>query len=249
MVPPETTILGKFMNYYFYKTTNMINGKIYYGVHQTNKLNDGYLGSGTAFKKAINKYGKENFQKEILFHFESADEMYEYEKEFINEEVIADRMTYNLTIGGKGVFSHIDSAGEKNCMKKPEIVKRVVEKRRENGSYHTPKTIESRKRATSASAIANTGKKRPKHSEFMKIWAKNDWVENKEKYRDQRSSTFKITSPSGETFISNRLEDFCKNLNLGYTSLWNSSNKKKAVTKGKSKGWICEKITTTVEIE
>lgn len=36
--------MGKKYNY-VYKTTNSINGRFYYGVHSTDDLNDGYLGS------------------------------------------------------------------------------------------------------------------------------------------------------------------------------------------------------------
>jgi len=48
-----------------YKTTNLINNKIYVGKHNTS-ANDGYLGSGKLIKQAVKKYGKENI-KRIVF--------------------------------------------------------------------------------------------------------------------------------------------------------------------------------------
>jgi len=44
-----------------YKTTNLINGKIYIG--QSFKHNCKYLGSGIFLKRAIKKYGIENFRR------------------------------------------------------------------------------------------------------------------------------------------------------------------------------------------
>jgi hypothetical protein len=55
------------MIYYFiYETTNIVNLKRYRGIHKTSKIEDGYLGSGTVLLNAIEKYGKQNFKREIL---------------------------------------------------------------------------------------------------------------------------------------------------------------------------------------
>ena len=59
------------MKHVIYKITNIVNGKFYIGKHSTLDINDSYMGSGVAIKKAIKKYGKENFTKEILFEFEN----------------------------------------------------------------------------------------------------------------------------------------------------------------------------------
>ena len=51
--------------HYIYLTTNKINGMKYIGKHY-GELDDSYLGSGKILKRAIEKYGKENFEKSIL---------------------------------------------------------------------------------------------------------------------------------------------------------------------------------------
>jgi dissimilatory sulfite reductase (desulfoviridin) alpha/beta subunit len=63
------------MFYTIYKTTNLVNGKIYIGKHQTKDPHDNYLGSGKQLGYAIKKYGIENFKKEILFVFDNEAEM------------------------------------------------------------------------------------------------------------------------------------------------------------------------------
>ena len=82
------------MFYAIYKITNQINSKFYIGSHKTEDLNDGYMGSGKYLIHAQKKYGIENFKKEILFVFETADEMYAKEAEIVNEDFLATENTY-----------------------------------------------------------------------------------------------------------------------------------------------------------
>ena len=89
------------MNYIIYKVINNINGKYYIGRHATTNLNDSYMGSGKGIKNAIAKYGVENFIKEIIATANSADELWNLEKQIVNESVVKDPMSYNMAYGGK----------------------------------------------------------------------------------------------------------------------------------------------------
>lgn len=90
------------MNYLIYKITNLVNNKIYIGAHATTDVNDSYMGSGVNIVKSIKKYGLENFKKEILFNFETSEEMYAKEAELVDEAFVMRTDTYNAALGGKG---------------------------------------------------------------------------------------------------------------------------------------------------
>ena len=84
-----------------YKTTNLINGKQYIGKDHYN--NPTYLGSGKLLVKAIKKYGKENFQKEILEYCENDDHLAEREKYWISVyKACESKNFYNIVPGGYG---------------------------------------------------------------------------------------------------------------------------------------------------
>lgn len=88
------------MYYIIYETKNLITGKLYRGCHQTQNIDDEYLGSGVLLIKAIKRYGKKNFQRKILRFCESSEEMVYYESVFVNEEWVNKEETYNLQTGG-----------------------------------------------------------------------------------------------------------------------------------------------------
>ena len=90
------------MFYYLYQITNLVNNKIYVGVHKTNDMSDGYMGSGRVNKRAIEKYGIDNFRKDILETFENSKAMYAREKEIVTEKFLAREDVYNLCRGGTG---------------------------------------------------------------------------------------------------------------------------------------------------
>lgn len=102
------------MYFTIYRTTNKLNSKIYIGKHQTSDLDDGYMGSGKHLKRAMTKYGIEQFTKEILHVFESEEEMNVKERELVTEEFCARKDTYNICEGGKGGFGYINRNGINN---------------------------------------------------------------------------------------------------------------------------------------
>lgn len=104
---------------YFYKITNLINGHFYYGIHSTDNLDDGYMGSGTRLKATYKKYGMENFEKEILKFFNTRKEASDYEAEMVTETLIKEDNCYNIKKGGddfdlSGLVSVFDTKEKKN---------------------------------------------------------------------------------------------------------------------------------------
>ena len=84
---------------FVYKWTDLYNNKYYIGSHRGD-VNDGYIGSGSYFKKAYNKR-KDFFSREILYVGSDYREL----EEFILEELNAmnDKNSYNLTNKARGV--------------------------------------------------------------------------------------------------------------------------------------------------
>jgi group I intron endonuclease len=83
-----------------YKTTNLINGKIYIGQSKYNENIKQYSGSGTLIKAAIKKYGVSSFRKEILEHC-CLDTLNDRESYWVNKlDAMNPAIGYNLKSGG-----------------------------------------------------------------------------------------------------------------------------------------------------
>lgn len=230
------------MQHFIYKTTNKINGKYYFGAHSTNKIDDKYLGSGKLLEKAIKKYGKDNFSREIICFCENVDDLYAIEKEIISEH-LDNELCYNINSGGKGGWYAVNASnmhrGDNNVMRRcPEIKNKVTESakktRAKNKEFYDRISRENIKKAKGVVRRSPKGM-----SEIVKKY----WAENYDKQRDALSSNFEVISPDGVIFNTNRLMEFCDVHNLTYTSLWNTSRTNKPVKKGKAKGWMCKKIS------
>jgi hypothetical protein len=94
-----------------YRITNKTNGKLYIGTHRTNNIDDSYMGSGRALHAAYEKYGIENFEKEIISFHQNAEEMLEEEKRIVTRDFISRKDTYNMAPGGYGGFIYHTSDG------------------------------------------------------------------------------------------------------------------------------------------
>jgi hypothetical protein len=91
-----------------YKTTNLVNGKYYFGYHKTGNPQDSYLGSGKYLRNAIAKYGAVNFKKDVLFTYSDAAPAFNKEAELVGG-CIGDLSCMNLKRGGSGGFDWINA--------------------------------------------------------------------------------------------------------------------------------------------
>jgi group I intron endonuclease len=103
-----------------YKITNLLNNKIYIG--QDSKNNPNYLGSGAIIKKAIKKYGKENFKKEIIDWSDNKNDLNNKEIFWIKEYNSTNRnIGYNITEGGGGTLGYKPNNETLNKMRNNNI--------------------------------------------------------------------------------------------------------------------------------
>ena len=103
---------GKKRFYYIYKTTCHVTSRFYIGMHASDVIDDGYLGSGKILKRSIRKHGKEKHSRVILHFEESFELLKKREKELVNECLLDDPLCMNIKIGGDGGFDFINSSRE-----------------------------------------------------------------------------------------------------------------------------------------
>lgn len=99
------------MQYYLYKITNITNNKCYYGSHKTTNIDDGYMGSGIAIKRAIKKYGIQSFKKEIISYHADEQSLRDAEDALL-KTLINEIGLYNLkycAIGGNTRSHYTDN--------------------------------------------------------------------------------------------------------------------------------------------
>jgi group I intron endonuclease len=104
---------------YIYKITNNLNGNCYVGLKtSTVEESENYYGSGKLIRDAIKKYGKHNFNKEILVRdvddFETLCELERYYIQLYDTK----NKGYNMTDGGLGMYGYEPTEEHRKNMSK-----------------------------------------------------------------------------------------------------------------------------------
>lgn len=107
---------------YIYKITNKINGKFYIGQHKSLHFDKNYFGSGILIQRAVKKYGKSNFNIDILDWADSIEKLNKLEEYYINQYIEDDNclnisktaiIGNKINIWSKGKFSITDGTKTK----------------------------------------------------------------------------------------------------------------------------------------
>lgn len=190
--------------HYIYKTTCNVTNRFYFGMHSTDNLNDGYLGSGQRLWKSINKHGKENHSIEILEFLPNREALMKREAELITEYMLKDPNCMNLIYGGTG--GNVGANGEvfggdkfravhQYRKEHPEILSNLATKTFTN-AWNTPEfrekmskkkpflnkkhSSETKKKIGEANSLKQKGSN---NSQFGTMWITNG-VKNKKVKKD-----------------------------------------------------------------
>lgn len=118
-----------------YLITNLVNNKKYVGMDSNN--NPSYLGSGTLILKALKKYGRKNFKKEILEECTSLKHLEERETWWIKKlDALQDHNFYNLEDNRKRGTNPFANKTEKE---KKEIYGKISQKLKGKPNYKNRK--------------------------------------------------------------------------------------------------------------
>lgn len=209
---------------YVYLITNNINGKIYVGVHSTDNLMDGYMGSGVLISKAIEKYGVENFTKEIIRFCDNIRDAYDLESIIVDEKFTKDNLTYNMRTGGCNKQKYYWTEEQKENLRKsrpyhgelnPNYGNGYKQSGRRNGRHHT----------NFSGDIKEVGSK---ISTALKKSNKN------KKSNNPASKIYHISTPNKVINIrKGMLHSFCDHYGMNYNIIFSTLRSRGKISKSK----------------
>jgi group I intron endonuclease len=208
-----------------YKTTNIINQKYYIG--KDSKNNPNYLGSGISLNRAIKKYGRENFLKEIIEHCKSLDHLNERERFWINElNAVQDPMSYNVHEGGNGgntgAYHKVGRHGVENSMfgkVTSEETKKLISKKTKE--WHLNESEEHKIARIEKSRIKQKGRPKNPISVKKNQQAKIIFFKNNKVTR----AVYRLISSKGEVFEFNGTKDLFLWAKTNNHSIWTISRR------------------------
>lgn len=148
------------MHHIAYQTHQLSTGMAYYGIHSTRNIDDGYLGSGAALKRAVKRCGRRDFVRYVVREFKTRKEALEWEERNVTERQVANPACFNQQTGGT---CGIPSEESRARMRKAQ-------------SNRKPLSAEARRR------MSESGKRRPPISEATRKKL-SDKMKAREPYR------------------------------------------------------------------
>ena len=142
---------------YIYETTNLINGKKYIGQHR-GSFDENYKGSGTLLRRAIKKYGKENFKVKLLEECNNQIHLNEREIYWITKfNASKNDNYYNVSIGGNNFMTLVNHTEETKRKiseaNKGKIVSDEIRKKISNTEKGKIVSNETKKRISEANRL------------------------------------------------------------------------------------------------
>jgi hypothetical protein len=203
-----------------YKITNLINSKIYIGKDTTSDPK--YFGSGILIRRSIQKYGLENFSKEVIDTADNKEELAGKEKYWISEYNSIDKnIGYNISKGGDGGDT-ISWNPNRDLINKKVSESSFTKGKTYEEAYGIEKSLEYKRKLSEA---LKKRKPREKKEKIIKLDGRKErWIDhydNKEKNKDKLfKELLKEIRESGINDNIEKIEDFKKNrIKLGISSV------------------------------
>lgn len=221
---------------YIYKIQNKINNKIYIG-QSTKSINDSkeYFGSGILIKKAIKKYGIENFTKSILYECKTSGDLNEKEIYYILKYK-SNIDGYNISTGGNGGnlgdeintkisnkikklwksghYSNIDWSERPSPIHSPETIEKIKKSQSGENGYWYGKTLSDTHKHTIKLNTQKSFERVEVREKFIKAMRSNE-------VREKISKSLKGNTPwnKGKTGVYNqdqikKMSESAKNRNI-----------------------------------
>lgn len=198
---------------FIYKTKNLINGKIYIGKSKYNKPE--YFGSGLRIAGAIEKYGKENFVKEII--------------EECNDSVVNEREIFWIT--------HYNSTDD--------ITGYNISRGVEGGAHYWSTLTEEQRiehnRKISSSRIGQKMSPRSKETKEKQSKSFREHAEHNPNFFKERALAkckwyLCVDHSTNAMYRTKNLKEFCKEHNLNFEAMRHNARTRKNYCNGT---WSC----------
>lgn len=184
---------------FVYMWTNVINGKKYIGSHVGNP-NDGYVGSGVIFKRALNKYGIDNFERVILEEVEDKKNILQREQYYLDiHDAVNDKSYYNVKRTAGGGWEYINESpihSKANSDRFKNLWKYMPHPKGHLGKTHTEETkarIAASSKAASYKKTYNTPRPVLQFDLYGNFITRHDSLTDAAKFVNGRPSNIKYT--------------------------------------------------------